>query len=81
MPYNLKPKLHSGLRNGKVNDLIFSVTLRSAQTKANKELSKNKASCNNSERFIVQQFGCPCNKVEYNSMLFSNLHMLRHTAE
>lgn len=52
MPYNVKPKIHSCLRNGKVNDLIFSVTLRSAQTKANKELSKNKASCNNSEGLL-----------------------------
>lgn len=52
MPYNAKPKLHNCLRNGKVNDLIFSVTLRTAQTKANKELSKNKASSNNSEGLL-----------------------------
>lgn len=58
MPYNVKPKFHSCLCIGKVNDLIFSVTLRSAETKAGKEISKN-----NREGLLYSNFGCPCNKV------------------
>lgn len=70
MPYNVKPKFHSCLCIGKVNDLIFSVTLRSAATKASNELSKNKASCNNREGLLYSNFGCPCNKVDYVSMQY-----------
>lgn len=69
MPYfNVKPKFHSCLCI--VNYLIFSVTLSSEERKANKEISKNKAFCNNSKVLLYSNFGCPCNKVDYISMLY-----------
>lgn len=71
MPYyNVKPKFHSCLCIGQVNCSIFSVTLSCKERKANKEISKNKASCNNSEVLLYSNFGCPCNKVDYISMLY-----------